>query len=526
MIKGIIKSGEYFDSVTLMQVAKKLTELEGITDAAAVMGTMENKSILSSSGLLLDIFSNAADAELLIAVSGETAEAVDAAMQLVDDYLKESRNRVDDAGEYHPKSLEGALPYLPGANLAVISVAGKYAGDEAYKALKAGLHVMIFSDNVSVPMEKKLKEIGRDNGLLVMGPDCGTAIINGVPLAFANVVNRGNIGIAAASGTGLQEISCIISNEGAGISQAIGTGGRDVKSAIGGIMVLEALRALEQDAQTDVIVLVCKPPDSDVLEKIKETVGQLSKPVVGAILGWEADKIRQMGMHAADTLEENALLAVALSKGMNQSEFRQVLTSRDAELRSLARAEKAKLQPNQAYIRGLFSGGTLCDETQMILDAQKLPVYSNTPLKTGLQLEDAWKSQGHTIIDLGDDEFTVGRPHPMIDYSLRNRRMIMEANDPETAVILLDVVLGYGSNMNAGTELSEAVQDANAAAVKQGRHVSIICSITGTPGDPQNKDDVQGQLKNAGALILPSNAAASRLATYIVNKENVKGDLR
>jgi len=244
VVKGFIKTGEYYDSVSLMLVARSLTQGEGVEDAAVVMGTAENKDILTASGMLLPEFADTGDTDLLLVAKAADAATVDETLVRAEELLKESKNKKAETGEYMPKSIEGAKQVMPGANMVMISLAGRYAGDEAMKALKQGLHVMLFSDNISIEKEKELKEFGREKGLLVMGPDCGTSIINGAPLCFANVVKRGNIGIVAASGTGAQEISVIIGNEGGGISQCIGTGGRDVKKAIGGIMFLEGMKAL------------------------------------------------------------------------------------------------------------------------------------------------------------------------------------------------------------------------------------------------------------------------------------------
>ncbi|MFW9997490.1 MAG: FdrA family protein, partial [Candidatus Odinarchaeota archaeon] len=243
-VKGMIRKGLYFDSVSLMIVAKEITAMKGVIDAAVVMGTEGNKSILQSSGLLLQELKNAADTDLLICIKAEDGNIVEEAFKKTGELLDQLRHKKDESGEFSPKSIDGAIEYLPGANLALISVAGQYAGYEAMKALNNDLHVFLFSDNVDLETEIELKRKAKEKGLLVMGPGCGTAIINGVPLAFANVVNRGNIGIVAASGTGLQEISSIISNSGAGISQAIGTGGRDIKKEVGGIMFIEGLKAL------------------------------------------------------------------------------------------------------------------------------------------------------------------------------------------------------------------------------------------------------------------------------------------
>jgi len=340
-------------------------------------------------------------------------------------------------------------------------------------------------------------------------------------------VNRGNIGIVAASGTGLQEISCIISNKGAGISQAIGTGGRDVKKEIGGIMFLQALQALNEDKETEVIVLVSKPPHEDVLKKIAAEISKIKKPVVAIFIGGDAEVIKAAGAIPASTLEETALIAVALSKGKNVEDVRTELQRSDEAMKVLVTnfikheyrpaAKQDKTLETQRYLRGLFSGGTLCDETQLIFKGHIGYVYSNTPLNKDFKLKDTWKSKENTVLDMGDDEFTVGRPHPMIDYSLRNKKIIEEASDPEVTVILLDVVLGYGSNLHPADELVPAIKKAKEISPD----VTILCSVTGTEKDPQNREDVKKQLENAGALVWNSNAAASRLVAYMIKYSTI-----
>jgi succinyl-CoA synthetase alpha subunit len=387
--------------------------------------------------------------------------------------------------------------------MVVISVAGRHAAAEARKALDAGLHVMLFSDNVTLEQELELKLLGRERGLLVMGPDCGTAIINGVPLAFANVVGRGSIGIVAAAGTGCQEVSTLIANEGAGVSQAIGTGGRDVKKDVGGIMFLEALKALAEDEPTKVILLVSKPPHPDVLKQIEAVIAGIRKPVVPFFLG-----AARSDPASPATLEEAALMAVALSRGEEPGAVRKRLSARHEEMRVLARREAGKLKKGQKYLRGLFSGGTFCTEAQILFEGVLDGVHSNAPAGKARKLENSLRSVEHSVVDLGEDEFTVGRPHPMIDYSLRRKRIAEEAAEPSVAVILLDVVLGYGSHLDPASELVEPIRQ----AVKK---VSVVCSVTGTDRDPQNRAAVVAALEQAGALVMPSNAAACKLAATL-----------
>ncbi len=515
MTKGMIKQGEYFDSVSLMIVAQELTKLDDVIEAAVMMGTQENKGILEASDMLLPEFESAGDTDLLIGCKMDQGKGFEQALQKVDQLLKDMRKPQDDSEDFLPKSLSGSVKQFPNANLALISVPGKYAAAEAKKALEQGLHVMMFSDNVLLEQEIELKAFAKERGLLVMGPDCGTAIINGVPLAFANAVQRGRIGIVAASGTGLQEVCCAINNAGAGLSQAIGTGGRDVLQDVGGVMFLEALKALNQDEQTDIIVLVSKPPHDEVLRKIAVELKHVEKPVVANVIGADPDVIEMAGAIPTTTLEEAGLVAVALSKGEERASVARFLEQRSSDLKAQAAEEAEKRQEGQKYLSGLFSGGTLCDEAQSILRDLIGNVYSNTPLDPTLKLDDTCKDRKHRIIDFGDDEFTVGRPHPMIDFSLRNGRILEEAQDPEVAVLLLDVVLGYGAHEHPEEELAPCIRKAKVAAEEAGRHLTVVCSIIGTDQDPQDKKRVSQVLQDAGAIVMPSNAAASEFAGYV-----------
>jgi len=518
IIKGIIKKGEYFDSILLMMAAKEIDTLQGVIDSAVIMGTKENKSILKTSGFLMPEFKNAEDTDLLIAVKAETEQDAESALSKIDKFLQQLRAKEEKIDEFSPRSFEGALALLPNAELALISVPGKYAATQAMKALQHGLHVMIFSDNVPIEQEIELKEYAKEKDLLVMGPDCGTAIINGVPLAFANVVNRGDIGIVAASGTGLQEVSCIISNAGAGIAQAIGTGSRDVTREVGGIMFLEAVKRLLRDRNTNVILLVSKPPHQEVLEKIGAALEGNKKPVVSVFLNVDVNLVKRYGIVAVPTLEEGALMAATLSAGENIDDVTKKIIARDFKLKIIANGEAKKLTKGQKYIRALFSGGTFCSEAQVLFGSVLTEVYSNSPVGNSLLLRTSWNSEKNTVVDLGADEFTVGRPHPMIDYSIRNKRIINEAHDPETAVILLDVVLGYGSHKNPLAEIVPAIIAAKNIARGSGRYLPVIGSVTGTDKDPQNRTYVVNGLKQAGALVMESNKAASKLARYILEK--------
>lgn len=516
VVKGKIKKGEYFDSVSLMIVGKKIAGLKGVIDAAVVMGTKENKSILENSGLLLREFLKAGDTDLLIAVKGKDAGTVDKVHAAVQSHLEEVKKRPEGEAEFRPRSLEGALEIVPDANLALISVAGRYAGGEAMQALDKGLHVMLFSDNVPLETEIELKKRGKEKGLLVMGPDCGTAIINGAPLAFANVVSRGCVGVVGAAGTGTQEVTCIVSNEGAGISQAIGTGGRDVKKDVGGIMFIEALKALAKDKETKVILLVSKPPHESVLRKIGREIKKIKKPVVAVLLGADPRAVARYGAYGAATLEEAALLSANLAvmdkKHAVEETARRLRARHEEDALNVAAVAVNKLSKRQRWVRGLFSGGTFVAEAQVLLQGELGEIHSNAPLGDAKKLENSLRSVGHSVVDLGEDEFTVGRPHPMIDFTLRNNRILAEAKDPETAVILLDVVLGHGSNLDPAGELVPVVEKAS-------KTVAIVCSVTGTDADPQGKTRVERALMEAGALVMASNAMACRVACEVARRQ-------
>jgi len=504
-ISGRIKQGFYFDSVTLMRVGRELSGLPGIVDASVVMGTEANKSILDMSGLLLPEFKKSGDQDLLIVAKARDSKTAQDALAKAEDMLSRKKKPAAEGGDQAPapRDIAGAVAALPGANLALISVAGRYAAREARKALEAGLHVMLFSDNVSIEDEVALKKTAHRQGLLVMGPDCGTSILNGVPLAFANVVPKGPIGIVGASGTGTQEVTCIVANEGSGISQAIGTGGRDVKDAVGGITFLDAMQALADDPETKVIVLVAKPPQPKVLKKVYALIRRIDKPVVALFLG-------EGGTPA--TLEQAAHLAVAQVTGNDPAKAMQRLERRDGILKDEARQIVARRKKVKGrYLRGLFSGGTFCAEAQIALDGILRHLRSNAPLGDTKKLKSAWKPEKNAVIDLGEDEFTVGRPHPMIDYSLRKQMILDEAANPETAVILIDVVLGHGAHLDPAAELAPVIR-------KAARQVFVVAGVIGTIGDPQNRARVVEALREAGAHVQLTNAAACRLAGHLASE--------
>ncbi len=514
-----IKTGAYHDSITLLQAAQALLQLPGVADAAVVMGTAANKGILKDAGLLTPEAAAAADTDLVVAVRAASDEAAAAALAQADALLTAARTPQDNAVAAPPKTLTAAVERLGGANIALVSVAGRYAAGVARDALNQGLHVFLFSDNVPIEDEIALKSLAREKGRLVMGPDAGTAILNGVALGFANAVLRGPVGVVAASGTGLQAVTSYLTRMGVGISQGIGVGGRDLSSEVGGLMMLEGLRALQADPATHVRLLVSKPPAPEVAEKVLAQLSEGDKPAVVCFLGGKAKPIYKAGGIPAATLEEAALLAGALARHASPDTALAQIALGEKALEKQAKSLRKRLGPQQQYFHGLFSGGTFCYETQLILNPM-LPkghkIASNAPVKEKHLLVEG-SSAGHTAMDLGEDEFTVGRLHPMLDPALRNRRILREAQDPQTAIIFLDIVLGYGVHPDPAGAAVEAIREVQTTLDAANREVIFIASVCGADGDPQNARAQEAKLEEAGVIVLPTNAAASRLAGHILD---------
>ncbi len=522
--KYLIKPSEYHDSVTLMETARELTQLPGVVDAAVVMATEANKGILREAGLLLPEIEAASANDLVVVVQAETEGAADHALEVAAKHLAQRPGAAVAGLAFQPRTIRGAVRANPKANLAIISVAGQYAVAEAWEALRNGLHVLLFSDNVRIEDEIALKKYAAEHGLLMMGADCGTAIINGVALGFANVVPRGPVGIVAAAGTGLQEVSTLLAKLGIGITQGIGTGGRDMKEAVGGITMLAGLEALQADPQTRVLLLVSKPPAPAIARQVLEQVKRSDKPTVVCFLGGDPAPVVAAGGIPARTLQEAAYLAAAEVEGYEGPSADEVIEREIVDLEAQAAELKKRLKPGQKYLRGLFSGGTLAAEALVIWKEILGDVRSNVavgprnqgPQKPGFSEKTWFLREGHCAVDLGEDEFTVGRPHPMIDNGLRIRRLMQEAADPEVAVILLDVVLGYGAHPDPAGELGPAIRRAREHAANEGRELIVVTSVTGTEGDPQGLGRQARALEEAGAVVCGCNAAAARLAGFVV----------
>lgn len=513
-IKALVKANIYKDSVALMRTAQLVVARTGVRRATLLMGTSGNKNLLTQAGLLDPAIKDAQPNDIMIVIEDDFDEVAETAISQVHALIEgEEPKRAGSAtADAPPRSIAAGVALAPNANLAQISVPGPYAGAEALKALHQGLNVFLFSDNVPLEQERVIKDLARRKDLLVMGPDCGTAIIRGVPLGFANVVRRGTIGLVGASGTGLQEVTCRIHQLGGGISHAIGTGSRDISETIGGSTMSQALQLLANDPDTKIIAIVSKPPATSVQRSIVREAQSIGKPVVVCFLGAAGgDAAETSSIHLASTLYDTAAKAVALERGS-------AVATSAAVPPPEAITDGRFPGPNQRFVRGLFSGGTYCYEAQIIWRQYGIKTFSNAPLDASGRLPDGGASREHCAIDLGSDEFTVGRPHPMIDPSLRIERLLQEARDPSVAVILLDVVLGYGSHENPASILAPAIAEAKSVAARDGRHLPFVCFVCGTEEDPQVLSSQESALRGEGVLLAPSSTAAAELAVGIVHQ--------
>jgi FdrA protein len=447
MIRNRVEKGRYLDSVALMRVSRRLSALAGVEAAAAMIGTPANKDLMRDAGLLAKEGESAGPNDLIIAVRGSGAQAaLDAAPGLL------SERPAEKMALSHARSLKGALQTLPDTNLVLVSVPGAFAAHEARAALERGLNVLVFSDNVPIEDEIALKRLAKERGLLLMGPDCGTALIGGTPIAFANAVPRGDIGIVSASGTGLQEVSTLIARLGGGVSHGIGVGGRDLDERVGALATFSAIDALEADPGTAKIVLISKPPSPRVAARVNERLKTSPKPSVVCFIGAEGVTLRGAAESAVG--------------------------------RKLEWTDRPRVPRSAGNVVGLYCGGTLCAEAESIVGGRG------------------------QFIDLGDDEYTRGRPHPMIEPELRNEHIARALADPKVSVLLFDVVLGYGSHENPAQVLVDGLKGTKKVAV---------ASVTGTERDRQVRSRQVSVLKAAGVIVAPSNAHAAEFAASIAS---------
>lgn len=498
-VRCLVRPGAYFDSVVLMRIAAEVGQRPGVRTASLVMGTASNKDVLAAAGLLADEAAAAGANDLVVAIDADDDAAPDALAAA--EAALEARAAPPAAGGAEPRRPR-TLGEAP-AGLALISTPGRYAAAEALKALRLGMSAFVFSDNVPLDQEIELKREAHARGLIVMGPDCGTAMVGGVPLGFANEVRAGDVGLIGASGTGLQQVSTLVDRWGAGISHMIGVGSHDLAAAVGAVSMLDALDALAADPATKVLGLVSKPPDADVAERVLARAAATGKPVVAAFLGADPDGAPD-GVTMAPTLEEAARLLVRASTGAEPPPA-------DGDRAPAAPAPRGE----RRLLRALYAGGTFAYEAGLLLEPRLGAISSDADPPAG---DNPARLPGaHLILDLGDDRFTVGRPHPMIDPAVRLDMLRAAGDDQRTAVILLDVVLGHLAADDPAGDLAPAI----AQITRRGDAPRVVCFVVGTDADPQGLARQERALRDAGALVAPSSSAAAALAEGMIPAEVV-----
>ncbi len=494
MLKTVVKKGSYHDSVVLMLLTNHISAMQGVNKVSIMMATPANKDIFKQSGLDTEELLAASANDMVIVADINEESTMDAIETEIDAYFKKQNTQNEKTESV--KSWDKALEKMPNADMAVISIAGAYAALEANRALDEGMNVFMFSDNVTIEDEKQLKQKAHEKGLVVMGPDCGTGIIQSVPIAFTNKVNSGKIGIIGASGTGIQELTTIIDRLGEGVKNAIGTGGRDLSSEIGGITMMDTINAMEQDDSIKVMVVISKPPAKAVREMISNRLSAFKKPVVTLFLG-EKPEYHEKDFYHAYTLDEAARLAVNLVRNEDISSC----------VVSAETPENAFDKNENKTIKAYYSGGTLAGEAAMLIkDALNL---DTPPEKAeGFML----KHGGHVVVDLGDDVYTQGKPHPMIDPAKRIECMKEAIDDNSTGVILFDIMLGYGSHEDMAGALLPTIEELKQKAKNEGRKLFFISTVCGTRHDYQGYDEAVNKLKNAGVIVCETNKLASQMA--------------
>ena len=519
-VAEVVLRNLFRDSIQLMRLTEDVKKLDGVADAVVAMVTETNRHLLQDLGLLGKESRSAADGDLIIAVrTDEGADASDVmgrVQRLVMSPPAGARGQRTTV--FH--SVKTATDRLGRANLAIVSVPGWQAFEPTMELLRNGVNVHLFSDHVPLDQEIKLKSYASSRGLLVLGPGAGTSIINGVGLGFANSVRKGNVGIVASAGTGIQEVSTMLDSVGLGVSAALGVGGTDVKEEVGGLMMKDCLSLLEKDEGTKTIMIVAKTPKEKVIREVMAHAERITaKPVVACFLGLDSPSAGEGRIRYAKTLHSAVSAVASIAGGAAERAFRERIGTSFDELSKLSRGVASGLGPRQKFVRGLYSGGTLAHETLLIFRELIGEPYSNTPLSDRFALADPNLSRENSVVDLGDESFTAGRAHPMIDPTLRKLRITQESKDPEVAAVMLDIVLGYGSAADPGGSLLGAIGEAMESSRRGGGEVAFMAHVCGTNSDPQPLGEQSERLSKAGVLLFPSNALLSAAAALVVGGE-------
>jgi FdrA protein len=558
----VIKSNFYRDSLQLMRISEKLRQSSGVSEASIVMATETNKGVLIRLGFSPSLIEQANESDMIIAVRAKDQQSIDLASEQIGKLFESSdeEDRLGSRDEEKTTDIDLALRKMPGTNLVLLSIPGEYVKDISYKLIEQGIHQQIFSDHVPVEDELKIKKQAVAKGVLILGPGAGTSIINGKGIGFSNTISVGPVGIVAAAGTGLQEVVCLLDQCGIGVKHGLGVGGNDPKDKVGGIMMLECMKILEKDDDIKVIAIISKPPSPSVEQKIMEYVigNGTKKKYVLAFIGGQltpAGKKEQQQQHqqleqhsltegfhsqapsSANTTADHhtgivkvnslASCVLAIANALGNQELQKTISQlyiQPEGLVNLLQSEWSKLQSNQKYIRALYTGGTFTYEAQVILRdvIDGVQIHSNAPIEKIKKLQDSFKSEKHSVIDLGEEEFTKGRPHPMIDPTIRKFRILEEAKDPEVGVILLDFVLGYGSNPDPVGAVIDELQLAKEIARKQGYYLPVITHVCGTKNDVQGYDRSISKLHSVGCIVMPTNALAVIASALIAQRGQIE----
>ena len=526
-VVNVVKRNLFRDSIQLMRLTEDVKKLDGVDDAVVSMGTDTNRRLLQDLGLLGAESGGAGDGDLIIAVRVRGGFAAGDVMGRVEQFVMAPPVSSGGARTRVLHSVKSAVEAVGGANLAVVSLPGKQAFEPAMELLRSGVNVHLFSDHVPLDQELRLKRYAKSKGLLVMGPGAGTSIINGVGLGFANSVRRGDVGIVASAGTGIQEVSIMLDRIGLGVSAALGVGGTDVSERVRGLMMKDCLGLLEKDDKTRTIMIIAKTPRARVIQEVMAHVEkQTSKPVVACFLGLDPPKKAGGRVRHAKTLH-SAVHAAARESGREaEKEFDGKISATLDQLSRSARHLRETIGPERTYVRGLYSGGTLAHETLLIFRELMGEAYSNTPLSDGFELADPNVSKGNSVVDLGDEFFTAGRAHPMIDPTLRKLRIAQEGKDPSVALVLLDIVLGYGSSPDPGGALTGAIDGAISGSHEKGNGLAVMAHVCGTETDLQSLKQQSEKLEAAGAVLFASNALLAAAAALVVGGKEAEARLR
>ncbi|MFY9967651.1 MAG: hypothetical protein WBL44_14925 [Nitrososphaeraceae archaeon] len=539
----LVKHNYYRDSLELLRLSDEIKRYPGIMEASLVMGTKTNKDILIKLGFPINQIAKAESSDMIIALRAKDDGLLLATVPKIEAILRgtggERTIELDHSSSNERYDLESVLGSVKDINIALISVPGEYVKDLAFKLIDEGIHQQIFSDHVPMDDELQIKRYAVKNHVLVLGPGAGTSIINGNGIGFSNAVTAGPVAIVAAAGTGLQEVSTLLDHCGIGVRHGLGVGGNDPKANIGGLMMSEALKLLDECEGIDVINIVSKPPSASVQQKIIDhaTKHGKKKYVMTFIGGSESSKNiegektrrakrltnQSKKITISNTLTSSVFATAKHIANMNRSELSvDPIYVPIEDLKRLVMTELKKITNEQKYLRALYTGGTFAYETQVILNGLAIgPLYSNAPLIKAQLLQDPMRSFKNSIIDLGEEEFTKGRAHPMIDPTIRKLRIVEEASYDDVAVIVLDFVLGYGSNSDPVGSVIDEIKKAKLMAAKAKRHLSVIAHVCGTRRDPQGYDRSLTRLKDAGVPVLPTNAFAAIAAAGITAKGHI-----